>query len=407
MAVVFRDGPVLYGFVVDEKSDVGYAGTLSTPVIQGVVATSGVLVDPDGAPLPGIDLLFRMPEERFHLFGRTEEARATDLVTALSAGVRLDAVTRTDTDGRFTVRVLDWPAYEVVLGSKRWLAGPEKLATGAPDATLHARPAFAVEGTAVDAETAQPLAGFGARVSWPGGDVGLRGLDGRFGQVVPWPDGQTGAFDATALAEADGYEPARETVRVSADRTSEPVTLRLKALAPGAKAGIAFEIVDRDPAFPARPFDLEMRDPPGNGPQRQRVPCERVDATHVRATVPAGTWHVRLRPGDGWCNPVAWGGVVDLPEGKETSVRWTVPPHGSAKFVVAPDLDPRHSPRDLLVWPAGGSVATATYVLPGQPADRLTVQAMTVGDWVAHLEDGEIPFTVRAGETVEVDLRDQ
>lgn len=397
VAVVVPDGPVVVADVRDETAT-RILVILPRAGASPLGEANGVLVDPDGKPLPGETLLLRN-QNLLNLQRRIAEIDEVDLVRSLTAGITLWGVSTTDGEGRFRFHGFQAAPREVVIASKRWLVTGDPTIRPGPDAhVVRATPAYAVEGTVVDEESGAPLERFGVRIAgW-----GLAGRDGRFGVVLPWPGEREAAFDETVLLEADGYEPAKAAVRVAADRTSSPVEVRMVRLTAYSKAGVSWEIVDRDPVFVARPFDVELRDPV-SGDQRRRQATERIDATHVRATVPAGRWRVRLRPSDGWSNSVYWDGVLELPEGKETSVRWIVPPHGAARFLLPSSGET--SRRGVLdAMPVGNPSEGARTHLPAMGIATPEVKAMTVGEWVAEYEGRRTTFTVRAGETVEVDL---
>jgi hypothetical protein len=287
-------------------------------VLRGVVVERR-----DGTPVPDLDLhLHARQRQRYGV-----DARDLELTESVPAG-RLRAVARTGRDGRFEVRGL--PAnesYDVLPASGLWFSTSDReVRVSAREARVPLVPAWRVTARVLADESGDPLPVFQPRLTWGERQaLGFDGRDGAFTMTLPWWDDAQPSFEVTATAAAPDREPAKATVWIDRARPTATVDLRLRRLLPAAKAGVVFDIVTSSAEFAAQPFDLELREPPGDGAIHQRMPTERVDATHVRATVPAGKWHLRLRPLDVSRHPPDWKGVVDLPEGHETPVRWLVP----------------------------------------------------------------------------------
>jgi hypothetical protein len=286
-------------------------------VLKGIVVEAT-----NGTPVPDLDL--HLLAHQRHRFG--VDARDLDLGDSVPAG-RLRAVARTGRDGRFEVRGLaTTERVDVLPASGLWFSGSTREASVSPrEARVTVVPAFRVSGRVLADETGDPLPAFQPRIRSSGGnELGFDGKDGAFTMTMPWW-GEESAFEVTVTAAAAGREPGRASAWIDRARPTASVELRLRRLFPDGKAGVVFEIAGAAAEFAAQPFDLELREPPGDGAIHQRLSTERVDPTHVRATVPAGRWHLRLRAVDVSREPPDWKGVVDLPAGRETPVRWSVP----------------------------------------------------------------------------------
>jgi hypothetical protein len=273
-----------------------------------------------GEGVPDLDVHVH-PAERFPVYGI--DARDVDLRRTVPDGTLL-ATARTDATGRFEVLGLPEDAEVRVLpAAGTWFprTSGQVRVSGPGEARVEVQPGFRVRTRVVADETGDPVAAFDARVTWTGSDLGFMAEDGGF-DVVLRRDARE-AFDVVVTAAVGGREPAKATARLGPADAGVSLDLRLRRLLPAAKAGVSFEILGGADGFAAQPFDLELREAEG-GPMLRRMPTERVDPARVRATVPAGTWHLRLRAVDVSTGPPDWRGVLDLPEGRETNVRWDV-----------------------------------------------------------------------------------
>jgi hypothetical protein len=284
-------------------------------LLSGVVVTQR-----DGLPVAGLDLhlVASLGRPRYGVHGPD-----LDLLASVPAG-RLRAVARTDDRGRFEVRGLAArETCEVLAASGLWYTDSSRTVTVGEPARVTVVPAFRVSGRVVADESGDSFPAFDVRLAWSGSALGFDGADGAWSATLPSPG--DAPFEVVVAVAAAGREPAKGSVWIDAARPDAAVDLRLRRLLPAAKAGVAFEIEGGPDGFAAQPFDLELREAPGDGALLQRLPTERVEPTRVRATVPAGKWHLRLRAVDVSSGPPDWRGILDLVEGHETEVRWTVP----------------------------------------------------------------------------------
>jgi hypothetical protein len=298
-------------------ADTTYVVSNPATVLRGIVVEQQ-----SGRPVPDLDLHLHVHQRVRH----GVDARDLELAESVPAA-RLRAIARTGPDGRFEVLgLLASESYDVLPASGLWFSTSDREVRVSPrELRVPLVPGFRVSARVLADESGDPLPVFQPRLTWgPGSALGFDGKAGAFTMTLPWW-GDGPSFEVVATAAAPEREPAKATAWIDRARPTASVELRLRRLLPAAKAGVVFDIVTASAEFAAQPFDLELREPPGDGAIHQRMPTERVDATRVRATVPAGKWHLRLRPVDVSRHPPDWKGVVDLPEGHETPVRWLVP----------------------------------------------------------------------------------
>lgn len=318
----------------------------------------------------------------------------------------------TDREGAFRVRGLSFSSREYGHGEGWMLEGAQGVVEGNGNVLRAVR--AAVTSVRLEPPTGARLPGsFGLRLQAPG--HGGEGTTVHGSATTVWwsrGEGYPAELHADLSVQVEGFEPMRREVVVPAEETRRDVEFRLRPLT---DAVVVFTVTTPDGAFAKRPFDLEAYDPERRDAQVTRVPAETLPDGRIRAKAPPGRWWLRLRPADGWCNPVFWEGEQTLAAGRENPVVWTVPPHGGAVLRLPgrrPD-DAREMDGLVTVHAAGAEGAAFPLELlgkMGEAADRLTVQALPVGPCRVEVhvldKDGEqrstTTFTVRAGEVADV-----
>lgn len=407
-AVVIRYEAMGFGTVSNELpwDGVGPVGTVRLGDGEDV---AGRVVDPDGRGVADFTVVFEHGFGGFRslLWDRTSSHLVT-YADPRDANSPLVGWAVTDRDGAFRLRgVTGDPGRATGTGDGWMLEGAQEVERGAEN-VLRAVPA-AVTGIRLRAPVGVPLpASWDLRVAAAG--HGGEGLTASGDAVAVWwsrAKGFAKELSAEVAVHVDGFEPAHEAVVVPAEERRRDVEFRLRPLAASESATVVVTVVTDDPVFAKRPFDLETYDPDERDVQVSRVPAETLPDGRVRARATPGRWWLRLRPADGWCNPVYWEGEQLL----ENPVTWTVPPHGGARITVTADFlaaIPSHEV-DLSVYPPDGGIGSG-YGTVHVGDGPLEVQALTLGDWEVRLfhrieggiEDRTLTFTVRAHEGVDV-----
>lgn len=391
-AVVERSAP-LEGTVIDVGARLGEG-----PVLKGTV------VDPDGGPVGDFTVILRQGLHgfRFHGFDQSNSF-IIESPDPRSQPSFLTGFAVTDREGRFRIRGMTSDPGRAVGHGEGWmLDGEQDVDVGTANRLRAVRAAVSAIRLDLPRGAAAP-AEWELRFSDP--ERGGQGLTVNSPTTTIWWSrgrGLAPEVRAELAVHASGYEPMRQELVIPAEVTRRDVEFRLRPLAPSDDATVVFTLVTPDAAFARRPFDLEIHDAEKTESQVSRVHADTLPDGRVRARAPPGRWWLRLRPADGWCNPVYWEGEQVLAGRRENPVTWVVPPHGGARIYASQNVE-----GDLSLWPPGNGAGSAAD--PIGLREQLDVQALTVGLWRAKMTDGTrksrtLEFTVRPGEVADVDL---
>ena len=378
--------------------------------------TVGRVVDTDGRPVANLDLALtwtvvpgwsdRDVGWQTSVVGREGRPDAGHII---AVDPHANVLPRSDEQGRFRVETTQGMGFAIRSRSLRWrVRGSGGIPN--PETPIVVVPAISRRVRFVSDDDRVPLPPeFGVGVTGPG-----RGSRFTIGsptlvltidadRVVEKP------IEFTVTAEPGGFLPEQKVVDVTGEEVQPVFEIRLHPVEKRDHATVEFLLASTDAEFLKRPFDIEVRDAQKHDLVVARPQVEALGDGRLRATVPPGNWFLRLRPSDGWCNPVFWEGVQTLPEGRTTTVTWTVPPHGSAIVRVPSRLRTRGASMILLSLASGGGGSVG--LLEDAMSEKGTrVQALSEGSWRLavygdHLSTlSEKTFDVKPGEQVEIVL---
>jgi hypothetical protein len=348
------------------------------PTIPPVIdSTRGVVRDLDGKPVPDLALVAVPDAGRFGeaLFGAQRIFRTNGAEPRRSVDASASKAT-TAADGSFPLPSTyfnDESNTGVAPSSPEWMM---PAASSASIGELVVERAAWLAVRIVSDGDGSPVAKIDARVGAEHrGDEGFTATDGGF--VVQWPRGgrYEAEINATVIVAAAGFEPETREVKIPAAQASEQIEIRLKRVnVPGT---LVVRLIDPPEGLAERPFDLEIRSPahPEMNVDRRRV-TRAADGT-LSVEVPAGSWHVRLRPADGWANYTGWDQDVAIVAGQTANYTWRVPPAGTIRIHVK---DSESRVTWLVLSPVDGS-SGASMTPIASIHEQTTVSHVPVGRW--------------------------
>lgn len=378
-------GVLAFGFVRQSRKLVVEPGGAYEAdfVLETGEAVTGTVTDPDGRPLPHLEIL-AVPSATppwglvtAHLLD-TKRRLLSDEHFARGAA---------DARGRFEISGLVPGKYALFADSADWILAHDALEAPARDVRVVAVPAHAITGKVRDARTGACVvtASFEVTVRTPGGQGSVKTGGARNGALwVVWRPqaGEIGeGFEAALRVEADGYHAAervlsfpRGTRRVSADVLLDPVDAEKLAVARIEVTDTRGRLVDEELACV-----LHGMDDPERHPTTQEF--RRVGAGIFELRAPPGRWSVLIAPRHGMGEPLRWSGVVDL--GRDEAVRCALPAFGVVRL--------RHA--------AAGSWIAEAETPDGNRSYHWQVEAAEIrlaaapGEWKVG-RDGQEPRTV-------------
>jgi hypothetical protein len=283
---------------------------------------SARVVDAVGRPLAGLPVFVESMGDRHVLpLFRVEVTRTGD-----RPGER--AIARTDADGRF--RVEAFASSEPVRAgssSPEWFLLPddEHRAFHEREATLTAWPAAELDLTVLGPK-GEPVPSFHVDVVTAAGARWDRaGRNGRLRTL--WPRGRTtkDRVDLDVCVQAEGFEPAAETITFARNQVRAATTVRLAARDPSALGALEVTVVG---TLRTAYAPLELR----RAGRRARAASEWVHFAEERPTatieVAEGSWDFRLGFDDGEEAALAMTGRVDVRRGQVTRLTWRHPATG-------------------------------------------------------------------------------
>lgn len=323
------------------------AGTVAVVLPADLVPLRGRVVDPDGRPVPDLDL-------------RLTDAWLSDQYVPIDLAMRpSDAgrtadearfvATRTDAEGRFEVHVRNSLGLHAVSASPAWFVRADThdaLPRGLPEellyVTLYATPAVTLRASVRDARSGTAIDRFEGHAHDADGSTFVA-FDGRDGALaIAWPrwwkadERRTIEVDV----ESEGYAPARTVVVYEPGATDARTDVRLAPATPDARADVTFDVRDSNGGAFDGDWVVRIVDPKDADKTVMTLTLTRVGAGLYRAQVPEGEWTILVKTGEGlgYLRRVL---ALDVRGAAAQSLRCDMPPHGSLRLVWPASATPR------------------------------------------------------------------
>lgn len=333
--------PGCESFWVDAKPD---AGDVRVP--GDLALLRGLVVDPDGHPVPGLALRLTDAWLSDQYVPVDVAARTSDAGRAIDEARFVAA--RTDADGRFEVRVRSSLGLHAISASPGWFLRRDSIdphAAGFPagltSVTLVVLPAVNLEASVLDGRSGERITRFEGHAHDADGSmfVAFEGAAGALAIAWPrwWKADERRTIEVDV--EARGYAPARAVVVYEAGASRARTDVRLTPATPDARADVTFDIRDAAGKAFDRGWVVRIVDPRDADKTVMTFDVARVGEGRYRVSMPEGGWTVLVKTdeGLGFLRRML---AVEVRAGAEQTIRCDMPPHGSLRIAWPVDVAP-------------------------------------------------------------------
>jgi hypothetical protein len=285
----------------------------------------GIVLDPDGVPIPGLEIVAARPfEHPPRAFASNDALDRPERRRPVRGADAWQTRTTTGDDGRFVVTGLHEAGteYSLVSADPEWIWVAEIVEAGARGVVLEARHARGVVVHVRDGETGLPVDGRAIV------ELSLRGVDergrrqtyaihgtGEGGEVqIAWlPRVLVGSM--AVQVSCSGYETGSWTWEFE----GPGVTERTVALQPIHAERV--DLVVWSSAMGPVESELRVSFSAGARSASQRAECTSLGGGHYRAELPVGEWRLRVGRKSDVTSLHTWTGDVSVVEGRPNVVR--------------------------------------------------------------------------------------
>ena len=367
----------------------GAAAVIDVQLPSDRYALGGRVTDSDGKPVA--DLALRLTDAwTSEQWVPLAVVPAASEVTSTRGETRFGRA-RTDSDGRFSVRVQSPQRLGVVSESPDWFIRIEPrdyLGRGldyrGQTIDVRAEPAVTLAASVRDAKSGEAVPAFEGHAHDASSSMFVP-FDGTAGVLaIRWPRWWKADERVTIQldVEAKEYAPAQAFVVFEAGAREAKTDVLMKPATPDARADVTFDIRDSK----GQPFDgdwvARIVDARNADKTVMELKLERVGAGEYRAPIPAGRWPLLVKTGDG-LGFIRREFEADVVAGVPATIRCDMPAYGSLKLLwPAPKANgqPGSSTEPWLsVTPANGAGGSMLPIF--SKGHEYRAPALPEGDW--------------------------